>query len=406
MTGAITRKMLPVFVTLCGVAVVAGCGGGSSKNSNSSSSGSGGSAQNVQPITVNSGPTGNYANGAFTSVNICVPSTSNCQTIDGVLVDTGSVGLRILSSALTITLPQQNGPNGSPVVECLPFVSAYTWGPVQSADVQMAGETAKDVPIQVLSDTAFPVTSGCANIGVPSADTLQSLGANGLLGVGLYLQDCGSACAQSGSSNPGLYYQCPSSGCQVIAEPTSSQVQNPVALFASDNNGVLIELPAVTGPEASLSGSLIFGIGTESNNSLGSANVYTLNSNASVTTSFHGQSYPDSFLDSGSNGLYFLDSAATGLPVCSDATYFYCPTSTQNLAATNTGGNGAAAAVSFSVANADTLFTNQSDSVFQQLAGPNPGSFDWGLPFFYGRNVFTAIETMPTPQGAGPYWAY
>ncbi len=54
-------------------------------------------AQNVQPITVNAGPANNYANGLFTSVTICVPgSTSNCQTIDGVLVDTGSSGLRVL----------------------------------------------------------------------------------------------------------------------------------------------------------------------------------------------------------------------------------------------------------------------------------------------------------------------
>jgi hypothetical protein len=385
------------------VTLIVGCGGGGSKSSSSNSSGS---AQNVQPITVNSGPTGNYVNGAFTSVNVCVPSTSNCQTIDGVLVDTGSVGLRILSSALTITLPQQNGPNGSPVVECLPFVSAYTWGPVQSADVQLAGETASSVPIQVLSDTAYPVASGCSDMGLPSADTLQTLGANGILGVGLFPQDCGGACAQSGSANPGLYYECPSSGCQVIAEATSSQVQNPVALFATDNNGVLIQLPAVTSPEATLSGSLIFGIGTESNNSLGSANVYTLNSNASVTTVFNGQSYPDSFLDSGSNGLFFLDSGATGFPVCADANGFYCPATVQNLSATNTGSNGANASISFSVANADSLFSNEADSVFQQLAGPNPGAFDWGLPFFYGRNVFTAIENMPTPQGAGPYWAY
>ena len=53
--------------------------------------------QNVQPITVNAGPANNYANGLFTSVTICVPaSTVSCQTIDGVLVDTGSSGLRVL----------------------------------------------------------------------------------------------------------------------------------------------------------------------------------------------------------------------------------------------------------------------------------------------------------------------
>jgi hypothetical protein len=314
--------------------------------------------------------------------------------------------VRVLSSALTLSLPQQNASNGNAIVECLPFVSAYTWGPVQSADVHIAGETANAVPIQVLSDTAFPVATGCKNFGLPSADTLQTLGANGILGVGAFLEDCGAACAQSGASNPGLYYGCTSSGCQVTAEALSAQVQNPVAMFASDNNGVLIQLPAVSGPQASAVGSLIFGIGTQSNNGLGSSNVYTINSNANFTTQFQGHSYSSSFLDSGSNSIFFLDSNTTGIATCSNASAFYCPAATENLSATNVGANGTSGAINFSVANADSLFASHGTFVLTQLAGPNPGSFDWGLPFFFGRSVFTAIESKSTPQGVGPYWAY
>jgi hypothetical protein len=33
-------------------------------------------------------------------------------------------------------------------------------------------------------------------------------------------------------------------------------------------------------------------------------------------------------------------------------------------------------------------------------------SFDWGLPFFYGRTVYTAIENQSTPAGVGPYFAF
>jgi hypothetical protein len=44
--------------------------------------------------------------------------------------------------------------------------------------------------------------------------------------------------------------------------------------------------------------------------------------------------------------------------------------------------------------------------VFPTLGGPNPSIFDWGLPFFYGRKVYTAIESRNTPGGVGPYWAY
>ena len=60
-------------------------------------------AYNVLPIIVDGGPPGiapYYVNGLFTSVRVCVPgSTTQCQTIDHVLVDTGSVGLRLLSVA-------------------------------------------------------------------------------------------------------------------------------------------------------------------------------------------------------------------------------------------------------------------------------------------------------------------
>ena len=390
-----------LILAVCGAWILAsGCGGGSNKSQSITSSG-----QNVATIAVNSGPTGNYANGLFTSVTVCVPGSSSCQTIQDVLVDTGSSGLRILSSALTISLPQQRAANGNPMVECLPFLAGFTWGPVQTADIQIAGETASSASVQVLSDTAFPVASECKNTGLPSQDTLQALGANGILGIGPFAQDCGPACEQSGSSNPGLYYQCPSSGCQITAESVAQQVQNPVTLFASDNNGVIIELPAVSAAEPTLSGSLVFGIGTQSNNGLRGATVYAVNNQGDFTTTFKGKAYSNSFIDSGSNGLFFLDTSTTGIPECSNSQGFYCPSSTQNLSAT-TQANGANATINFSVANAETMFTNSSDSVFPGLAGPSPNSFDWGLPFFFGRNVYTAIEGKSTPAAMGPYWAY
>jgi predicted aspartyl protease len=376
-----------------------GCGGGSSAKMNSITS----SGNNIAPISVNAGPNGNYANGVFVSVTVCVPSSSTCQTVPDVLVDTGSSGLRILSSALTVTLQQQNGAGG-PVAECLPFISGFTWGPVQTADIQIAGETASAVPIQVISATAFPVPKGCSSFG-PSIEDLQSLGANGLLGVGLAGPDCGTACAQTGNSNPGLYYDCPTSGCAVAAEAVAQQVQNPVGMFAHDNNGVIVELPAVSGAAANLSGSLVFGIGTQSNNALNGATIYTVDNFGNFTTTYNGQSYSSSFIDSGSNGYFFLDSGITGIPGCSNASGFYCPTSTQNLTATNQGANGAKGTVNFSVANAETLFANSADSVFGDLGGPGQ-DFDWGLPFFFGRNVYVAIEGASTPGGTGPYWAY
>src|SRR5258708_6135570 len=116
-------KLIPIAAILFGI----GCGGGgSSSKTNTIAT----PTSNVQPVSVNSGPAGNYVNGPFTSVTVCTPGTSTCQTIDGVLVDTGSSGLRLLSSALTVSLTQQTSSDGNPIVECFPFVSCLTCGRV------------------------------------------------------------------------------------------------------------------------------------------------------------------------------------------------------------------------------------------------------------------------------------
>ena len=63
---------------------------------------------NVQPIVLDAGPqpqTFTDADEAFTSVTICVHGTNTCQTIDHIQVDTGSEGLRLISSVLTTALP-------------------------------------------------------------------------------------------------------------------------------------------------------------------------------------------------------------------------------------------------------------------------------------------------------------
>ncbi len=273
------------------------------------------------------------------------------------------------------------------------------------ADVKLAGEQASSVPIQVIDERAFPnIPPACSSAGV-AEDTLDKLGANAILGIGLFRQDCGPACAFVGSSNPGLYYACPATGCQPAAVSLANQLQNPVALFSRDNNGVVIQLPAVAaGGAFSVTGSLVYGIGTQANNGLGSAKVLAVDASGNITTIFGGQSYSSSFIDSGSNGIYFLDAGASGLPLCQDSADFYCPATPQSLSATNRGATGVTIAAPFNVGNADTL--DSRFSAFNEIAGPNPGGFDFGLGFFFGRSVYTAIEGQGTPGGTGPYFAY
>ena len=382
-----------------------GCGGGGGGGNAALST-----APNVQAITVDPGPTNNV-NLLFTTVTICAPGNpSTCQSIDHVLVDTGSTGLRIVSSLLSpsLSLQQQTGANGNPIAECGQFADGFTWGPVKLADVNIAGEQAGSVPIQVIGDPVFSaVPASCSSIG-PAENSVQALGANGVLGVGVFQQDCGIACAQS--VIPGTYYICPSTVCQETQANLTQQLQNPIGMFALDNNGVIIALPSVPVAGAvGANGFMIFGIGTQGNNGLGGAQVIPVSSNTgNFTTILNLVTYSNSFIDSGSNALFFADA---NIPTCTTSTAFGfdCPLVPQNLTAINQGAGGTTSIVNFQVANADSLFAaNPNTFAFDNLAGPNSSatSFDWGLPFFFGRNVFTAIEGRNTPAGIGPYIAY
>jgi hypothetical protein len=118
--------------------------------------------------------------------------------------------------------------------------------------------------------------------------------------------------------------------------------------------------------------------------------VLTVDADGNLSTSYGSQTYGGSYIDSGSNGVFFLDTKTTGLPLCASSTDFYCPASLQTQSATIRSVNGASSAVSFNVGNADAL--NGRLNAFNEVAGPNPGSFAWGLSFFFGRTIYTAIE--------------
>ncbi|MBV8205210.1 MAG: DUF3443 domain-containing protein [Acidobacteria bacterium] len=402
------RALPPAALVAAAALMFSGCGSGSSSSISGNSSSQPSTGQNIVPIVVDGGPAGSLQSDiAYVSVTVCVPRTSNCQTIDHVQVDTGSEGLRLISGVLALPLPQENDAAGNALEECAQFVAGYTWGPVQFADIQIGGEKAAGVPIQVIgggSVTSAP--QSCTNTGLTAQQTADALGANGVLGIGPFRQDCGGACTLTGSSNPGFYFSCSSSACSQTEAALNQQLQNPVWMFPGDNNGSILELPAIsTEGAATVTGTLVFGIGTQSNNGLGSATVFTLDATGNFTTQFHGSAYSQSYIDSGSNGIFFLNTAATGLPECpAPNTGFYCPAALATFTATNVGANGSRNDVNFSIANASTL--NSLYTAFNDLGGASPGAFDWGLPFFFGRNVFTAIEGQSTPGGTGPYFAY
>ena len=369
---------------------------------------------NVTTLTVDAGPAQSI-NIPFITITVCAPNTTNCQTISGIEVDTGSYGLRIMASVLNASLlsalPQQMfAGTTSPVAECAQFADGYSWGPVMSADITISSEKASGIPIQVIGDPSFSqVPSDCSSVG-PQENTVSSFGANGLLGVGVFQQDCGNACASSVIA--GTYYQCPTNGggCSGIIEPTNLQVSNPVASFAADNNGVIVDLPSVAaGGAATATGSLIFGIGTQSNNGLGSATILgTDPGTGTINVTFAGTQYPLSAIDSGSNAYFFADSSLTACGA-STAPGFYCTPAT--ISATITTLNNTQLAATFDVGDAASMLqANPMATAFPELAGPIPSTsaqtFDFGLPYFYGRKVYVALENTTAAGTAGPYVAY
>jgi len=403
-----------------------------------------GGGSNVATIHVNGGPVPGqvYANGAFINgVMICNPgSVANltlpvCQSVDGILVDTGSYGLRILQSQIPLlSLPALTGvgvtSTSNTLENCYSFTDgSFVWGPVSRADVYIAGQMASQyittlaanaAIVQVISSTSTGVPDGCSNGGT-DLNTPQLLGVNGILGIGPEPTDCTLAGVNycDGSVQPvapNIYYSCPKGGCAptdtpvLVSQALHQQVTNLLPLFGQIR--AVIDLPPVAGSEPTVDGTLTFGGFAPSG-----ATTYTLDSNNNFTTIVNGQNLTG-FIDSGSSALYFPDN----LPSCSVSISFFCPAAQTPISATIQGNTQGQGTVDFAVDNADNLFsTYPGFAALTTLAGPASVdscssatqlcTFDWGLPFFYGRPVLMKVDSCTPPPNVcsdlqGPTWTF
>ncbi|WP_081765188.1 DUF3443 family protein [Robbsia andropogonis] len=405
----------PVVITgwlagLIAVGMLAGCGGGggSSSSSNSATSAAATSTiaaadTNVSTITVQQGPNANLANAPFVTVTVCAPGSSTCDTINNVIVDTGSVGLRVLASAVPNSLSTltriQLSSSSQYLAVCGQFLSGYTWGTGRLADIKMSGQSASSVPIQVIADSAVgSAPSQCSNGSATSYSTAATLGANGILGVEGLIQDCGATCVSTATS--AWYWGCSSTtACSSPSQttvPLAQQITNPVSKFATDNNGVIIELPVIASTgAATATGALVFGIGTRTNNALGSATVVQTDSAFNFKSTYNGTTNTGAFVDTGSNFLYLDDSS---IATCTSGSYsgFFCPSSTVSRSVTfssNVSGATSTYSTTFNIANAQTLFSGNNYYAYNDIGVQQTNQMDFGLPFFYGKNVFVKMET-------------
>jgi hypothetical protein len=422
MKGETMKKITQILLSLS-VLMLAACGGGGGSSDSGSGSNNGGgttstTVNNQATVTVGPGLQ-NEINIPTTSVTICAPGTTNCQTINNVLIDTGSSGLRIAAGALNGTFLTSLGSvtsGNSSLAECMQFADSYSWGSIKTADIQIAGEKASSVLIQVPGDPSFTnVPSDCSATSTTSENTPQTLGVNGILGVGNFASDCGSYCA--GTQQNTVYYNCPSTGngaCTGTTVPVANQVLNPVTLFATDNNGTILSInaPDATNGSASETGTLTFGVGTQSNNAL-SGTYYSVDSSTGFfNTTFNGTSQ-QGFTDSGSSVYFINDSQITQCAANGSFSGFYCPASQVALSATISGMNGNNGTINFNIGNAQSLVNAHQNyyafsnlGVYSQASASLSQELDFGLPFFFGKNVATIIEGKSTSAGAGPGIAF
>jgi len=421
--------------------------------------------ENNLPVVVDAGPSSFNlninTNILYATVTVCAlgalptdPAPNKCLTIDHVQVDTGSVGLRILATPAVrqlglLPIEGKTPVNpGDPLVdqawEYFQFVIGGLWGPTVVADVKMGNQWAQRLRVQLIqtdnASATIKVAKNCAPV-LPltklepcsAMDSVSLLGANGILGIGNMPVDCGQICLDVSKT---LYYSCPLNAtseldCSLVVMGAEKQVDNPVAALPPGfNNGVVLALPTVPSIGAgTVNGELIFGIDTQNpqaNNylapnapriNLGTNYLTNSKSYLNITTAFGGNTYFNSYLDTGSNGLVFDKPITLNIPVSGD---WYAPNSQLSLTAYLSDGDNQSlntTTVPFSVGNSLVI---QSNYAFGDLAGPPSASassnmdasvltFAWGLPFFYGRRVVLSLwdQTSKLPlYSNGPWYSW
>jgi hypothetical protein len=374
---------------------------------------------NTMAVMVDSGPAAatGQINHAYVTVKLCSPgSQAQCAYIDHVLLDTGSWGLRLVGSVLTangIALSAEHDAQSQTIEECVTFGGGQTWGPVALADISMAGEDAAGVPVQVMDDSAAgaPPPATCGANGT-LINGVSGFGANGVLGIGVFAQDCGTACVAAATPLP-IYFGCGGAGvCTAENVALAAQVTNPIAMFAADNNGVIINLPNPQNAngDATLSGEITFGIATQADNALPLTGLTLLaaDANGEFSATYNGGTTAlPALLDSATDS-YAFDDPSIAVCTAGDFIGYYCPVvSPQSLFAVNTGAGayGAVSTVQFAVADPNALVVGAS-ALMNLGGGGGSTSFTWGMPFFYGRKIFIGIDQRSSGGFTGPYYAY
>ncbi len=396
-------KLKSICISLNTILFLTACGGGGSGGTSTTNN----IRANEMTVYMDSGYNAQgVANREYVTVHICQPgSTTLCQDVDHVILDTGSTGLRIFESFISpsISLPvvQASDGIGSPLTQCMYFNGGVDYGSLHYADVYLAGEYAPQVQVQIMNDPLYTIYP--SNCPVETQYNPQS-GAKGVLGVGA-----------KKTTNQSSLYACATPQTCVLTTNNYNYPLNPVAQFVgNDNNGVIVSMGSVPASgTTSMTGKLIFGIGTQANNQL-PANATLLYSNESVpncefSLSFNGSNYSSMF----DTGTPFTASQLGSVPNCSSYPNFYCPDNTTLFSATLYSYNSfSGPSINFTspVLNYQTYINALGFPTWilpNFIIVPNQlnGNMIIGMSQLYGKTIYVAIDHQPTPYGTGPFWS-
>jgi hypothetical protein len=210
MTSPVTVQFIALYSAAVSLALISGCATAHTnpnKDLRRPAATDAGSDDNVVSVSF-----GAPINRPFVSIKVCVPGTTNCTVVPNIMLDSGSDGLRILSSALPASLPPVESASGDRVAFSSVFGGTATaWGPYAYADVYLGNDLATNVPIQVLDSTFATPPAGSMNVITPS---MSSTFGNGILGIGLGIS--------SSIIPPGMgFYYCRGSTCSPCCYPQS-----------------------------------------------------------------------------------------------------------------------------------------------------------------------------------------
>lgn len=242
------------------------------------------------------------------------------------------------------------------------------------------------------------VPSYCSGLG-RLADLMKTSGAKGILGINpMVIESNSNVVMYTGSS--GNYSLAIES-----AGPIPNLFVNPISAFTQHNNGAIISYPRVSNTaNTGVYGTLTFGVGTALNNVIPvSVNMVTGESSYLGYFGSNENGWPVSgIFDSGTNTLGI---GGYDIPTCANLSF--CPSSPTTVTPSiyNYDGSGTRISLSVQLSSVEGLANYSILPYWGNRLLPSYGQAIYGMPFFYGKNVYLEFYDNSQPDSY-PRWGF